>query len=459
MIWEMSQSSRVGQSRIAPLTAATSKLETRRSKTYDIHYTVANPNRVKRQSVMQGQDTAKELGNIQSLTPDVFSRILRDHWQNDGAPPNVQSLSADRVDQGVLSQVYRVKVYYDDKTSQIPSVWIAKFCREDLDLGWMFQSEQAFYGYYGPNLVTDNLPFSIASPLSASGKHLILEYVTDSTCYDLLDGCPQDKIEFLTDSLACWHAQCWENPLFVSNDRNDLMNPPGMGQRLSPLKKEHLFASQWQTTLENVQFGEESSSLREFAHTFCEQMATLKLRDIHEKVHQERWTCVHGDYHIANWLFPKAGGRRPVLVDWSLTGYGNPMIDAVFFLVVSTNDDVVTNVNDWLEGYYRSLTRSKPDILSKISFATIREWFQFALLGQWMILVSYDEMCRQIAAAEPDILKRHSQQRHFENVNRRALLALKSIGNWDNILACLSKVTDEERREAGAFSKQMPLAI
>jgi thiamine kinase-like enzyme len=62
-------------------------------------------------------------------------------------------------------------------------------------------------------------------------------------------------------------------------------------------------------------------------------------------VHRHRVTCVHGDYHIANWLFPTNNDqqRKPVLIDFATTGFDNPMIDLVFFLVVSTNDKVVSN--------------------------------------------------------------------------------------------------------------------
>jgi thiamine kinase-like enzyme len=231
-----------------------------------------------------------------------------------------------------------------------------------------------------------------------------------------------------------------------------------MGQRLHPLKKEYLFTNQWRDTLEYIQF-DEDSSVWGFSFALCQRMATLRLRDIHDKVHKERWTCVHGDYHIANWLFPRRNGQKPVLIDWATCGYGNPMVDVVFFLVVSTNDQVVSNIDTWLEGYYRSLTRHNPALSSKITFMTIREWFQWALLCQWMILVAYDEMCRQIVATEPNVSKKNSQRRHFENVNRRAVLAMNSIGNWDIILSRVPNVTDEERREAEDYSKHTPLAI
>ena len=179
-------------------------------------------------------------------------------------------------------------------------------------------------------------------------------------------------------------------------------------------------------------------------------------------VHRHRVTCVHGDYHIANWLFPTNNDqqRKPVLIDFATTGFDNPMIDLVFFLVVSTNDTVVSNSPLFLEKYYELLIEYDPNLVSTINLTTLREWFSWALLCQYMILVAYDRMCRQIAEMERDEIKRKSQIRHFCNVNRRMILAMNSIDNWDSILSkSLKPTTIEERREARLFCEQTPLVI
>ena len=114
------------------------------------------------------------------------------------------------------------------------------------------------------------------------------------------------------------------------------------------------------------------------AQQLLQRLEPLRLRDVHERVHapSSRRTCVHGDYHIANWLFRNnyvfnsdkgddsntptrptdPSSRKPVLIDWATCGYGNPMIDMVFFLLVSTKDDIVSDIEPWLQRYYIVLT-------------------------------------------------------------------------------------------------------
>lgn len=156
---------------------------------------------------------------------------------------------------------------------------------------------------------------------------------------------------------------------------------------------------------------------------------------------------------------------RPVLVDWATTGYGNPMVDLVFCLVVSTNDDVARQAFQvWLPRYYNMLMkgmegRRDNTPTEELTLETMKEWFQWALLCQWLILVAYDGVCRNIASSEPDGERREVQQRHFRNVNRRAMLAMQSVGNWDVILSELAPTTEAERLEAQQFCETSPLEI
>jgi len=176
-------------------------------------------------------------------------------------------------------------------------------------------------------------------------------------------------------------------------------------------------------------------------------------------VHQHRVTCIHGDYHIANWLFPISGNRKPVLVDFATTGLDNPMIDFVFFLVASTNDTTVSNTPLFLEKYYQLLIEYDPNLTSKITLATLQEWLPWTLLCQFMILVAYDRMCRKIAEGEQDKTKRENQIQHFCNVNRRIVLAMSSIENWEAILSKIETTTVEERQEAQLYCQHTALVI
>ena len=76
-----------------------------------------------------------------------------------------------------------------------------------------------------------------------------------------------------------------------------------------------------------------------------------------------------------------------------------------------------------------------------------------------MILVAYDGICRGIAQAEKDQAKRESQLQHFRNVNRRMILALKGVEDWDSVLSKLELTTPEEQKEAKEFCQTTPLVI
>jgi thiamine kinase-like enzyme len=487
---------------------------------------------------------ASRIDNIEALTADVFSDILRDNWSKqdvgsnaddkDGVGPKINAISATKVDQGVLSNVHRVHLDYlisdqDNKNkddgqhqqqqekeeegtesvtsvSLPPSDWLVKFFRPELGLSWMFRNETIFYSRLAPSLMANAtavsksqggssssrcLPFTIPKFLCGSDQHIILQEVTDIETYPLSEGCPPGKIDFLLKSLAAWHAACWESELLQFHSSLDmnghsttkaaieeerLVVTTGMGQRLPPLQKEGLFVASWQDTIEHMRLWDEQQSdrkldteLLDFITNLCQRLATLKLRDVHEKVHRHRVTCVHGDFHIANWLFPMTTAsttgeeeeeRKPVLLDFATTGYGNPLVDLVFFIVVSTNDDVVSDSRLFLEQYYRHLIEYDPNLSSKITLSTLHEWFPWALLCQFMILVAYDDVCRAIAAAESDEQKRKSQTlQHFFNVNRRMILAIRRIDNWDAILSNLEPTTPEEQQEAREFCQNTPLVI
>jgi thiamine kinase-like enzyme len=261
----------------------------------------------------------------------------------------------------------------------------------------------------------------------------------------------------LLECLCAWHASCWESPFFQDEKLVSLLsNPPGIGQRLDKLQLEHLVRQDWSMFLDNIT--EMDPTLRQASQSLCETLAPLRLQNVQERVQEQNCTCVHGDYHIANCLFPSNDDddkRKFVLVDWATCGYGNPMVDVAF--VVSSHDEVVSNVHPWLLRYYENLLKWNPQI--QVTYETCCEWFQWALLNQWMVLVAYDYMCRGIAQTEPDASKCQHILNHFQRVNRRALLCMTSSFGWTELVASLPVATEEEQHQAKAYSDQTPLAI
>jgi thiamine kinase-like enzyme len=402
--------------------------------------------------------------SIDDLTKGFLTNLLQKHWETKTSFKEVQQLSFERVPQGVLSQVYRVNAIYDYTYSDcssaddqpIPNQWIIKLPRKDLVLDWMFRSERIFYEVVAPILREAELPFTVPRMLFAAENEscLILEGVENVTCHSLVSGTPADKIDFVTFALASLHATSFKSDLFESKTRG-LNCPPGIGHRLQPLKKEYLFTQQWRDTVEAIQL--QDKSVQDFIVNLCEGMETRRLRDVHAMVHKERYACVHGDFHIANWLFPDDSSRKPALVDWATFGFGNPMTDLAFFLVL--NETVATNVEEWLEKYYKNLTTRNPDLILSFPFEHMLDAFRLAILYQWIILVTYNNMNKQLAIDKDNPKQTEANLKHFENVNRRAVIAMHRVGHFEPILKRIPVATDQERSRAKYYSIETPLAI
>lgn len=61
---------------------------------------------------------------------------------------------------------------------------------------------------------------------------------------------------------------------------------------------------------------------------------------------------LHGDTFVTNFLFKQDAA---VLIDFQFAFWGNPLIDLAIFIFTSTSADQISNVDDWLKLYHKSL--------------------------------------------------------------------------------------------------------
>ena len=477
------------------------------------------------------EDYNDNITTTDSFTKEFFEKLIRRKCHPAAASRvldwTVDSVHIEPEAQGVLSRVYRITIQYapiqssdngnagdntSPRPSPPPSLWVAKLKRPELGLDWMFDRESSFYREIKPKLLDgdndekgskkdlDYLPFGIPDMLYASSNCIIVEGIPNSVCYPISNGCPTHRMFVdCLHSMALWHRNCWtqDGDNGITRDDTTTNCRPGIGQRLKGLHYEHLFRASWMEFFENnvsTSGGDASpsnasnskqrdhSSWYQSCFDLLSSLESLRLRDVTEShVHSRQCTktFVHGDCHVANWLFPnnshvdvgedrsdkkvddKNLHRKPVLIDWATCGYGNPMIDLVFFLVLSSpGDDIIRNHENWLHQYYQVLnfgrmveedqaTRStqereheRPSPPPLLDYDSCQEWFAWCVCQQLLILVSYDTMCRSVALSEPDPVKSRSQLQHFQNVNRRMLLlAVHVLGfrrNNDNHLETLT---------------------
>jgi len=400
---------------------------------------------------------------IEDLTSERLTNILRQNWTD--LPTNfkgITHLNWRRLDQGILSRVYHVIVTYhmsddesmDHSVTSLPNMWLVKLPREDLPLQEMFHTEMIMYETFKVALPNLDLPFTVPRILLGSNQCLMIEGIPDIVCYELIWGTPMDKISFVTKILASLHAATWKSEFFAVRTKN-IQRPPGIGHALLPLQRQFLFQQNWRIAVETtVQNGGIQREVQDFIVNICHELSFRRLQDVHEIVHSQELCCIHGDFNISNLLFPKEldDGRKPVLIDWATAGYSNPLIDVAFFLIL--NDCAAADSMTWLRQYHHELIQWKSNQMDEFSFNEMVHIFRWAILYQWIILVAYDGMSAQLAEGNQKLVE--AKLKHFNNVKRRAMETLYSIGDFE--IDKVTLLTEKDRKEALDFSRSTPLS-
>jgi tRNA A-37 threonylcarbamoyl transferase component Bud32 len=319
------------------------------------------------------------------------------------------------VSQAILSQVVEVTVSYKNSPD---TVWIAKFQKASLPLQAMFRVEGAFYSHHARDLLESGI--HIPEALYCGEKCIVLKKIQNTISYTLLESCPTDRLSTIFRAMARMHAQFWGN-----NNLEDLSATAGIGTAMSGLQKEQSFPDCWPDFI--APLGED-----ERIRQLCASLSRRRLRDIHARVHEYRPTLIHGDFHVANILF--SPNNQLWLLDWATCGLGNPMVDVVFFFLVSTRLDMTNMCETWLPHYHHELTTTTTtttdttnnNAIMDLSWESCLGHFRTCLLNQFIILVCYDQISKNLLANEAsgEVCEHYAQ--HFDNVNRRCVRALLS---------------------------------
>lgn len=254
----------------------------------------------------------------------VFGKLLQRRYPNGAAPCSVADIEP-LSEAAILSRVYQISVSQND--SDIPSRWIAKFLKSSLPLEDMFTVESSFYTSYAKELQEAVDSIEIPKALYCGAKCIVLEYVSDTTSFTLLDGCPQDRLDLVLSSLARIHAHFWKQPT------TGLSPTAGIGTAMSGLQKEQAFPNLWKAFVEDISLDDAQG---EKLNAVCSDLSNRRLRDIHERVHEYQPTLIHGDFHVGNLLFNNDTSKLTIL-DWATCGAGNNMVDVVFFFSSAPN--------------------------------------------------------------------------------------------------------------------------
>jgi len=398
----------------------------------------------------------------------------------------------------------------------IPNRFLVKFQKPEIPMPDLFSVEGEFYRLVdalaektmsssedagGIILSTLSLPFRLVDAIATGKSWLLLQYVPPDRVktIDVTSGCPPDKFDELMTRLARLHTCFWIRPeqgetlenlrlSSILKDRSGTLSAtPGVGHNLPIEDRQASFANSWPAVRKRLLpfFRSESREYLQQLDKIVKWTAqSHRIENITNSVGEKKLTLIHGDFHVGNMLFPKlsshegkvwcadrntghnkindgAASSRPWLVDWSMSGIGNPLIDLVFFLVVGADvipsnahpdtDPVATtskNLEKVLCQYHRTLnssswanseTRNEPFLGSELSSLLgpsllsrdeMVSMFRQCLLNQFVILVCYDDLCRSLAEASPDKESKELLHSHFDRVNVRCVNMLLSEFGW-----------------------------
>lgn len=320
---------------------------------------------------------------------------------------------------GVISEVVAVRVFLESASGAREKQLVAKFLRPEFPFESMFLVESTFYASFGHGSVT-SVPFELARPVFTSNVLIVLERVPSIETHTCLQGCPESRIATLVTKLAQFHARLW------SHDCDGLAVPAGIGSNLSGEAKKERFPSLWAAYVGAIPLEQDD---RARLTTLCAYLCAHPelLQRTHELVDSGPQTLIHGDYHVANVLFPRTSAstdERVWLLDWATCGKGNPMRDLAFFFIVSvTERDRRAHEQRSLALYYSTVSRESASAAA-LSLADWTQQYKVCVLNQFLILVVYDHLSKQLAANAKTEKLRRELDAHFRSVNLRACLSV-----------------------------------
>ncbi|KAL7463584.1 hypothetical protein ACHAXS_003947 [Conticribra weissflogii] len=401
----------------------------------------------------------------------------------------------------------------------VPNRFLVKFQKPEIPMPDLFTVEGEFYRLVdkfneeflsgthdsGDDIIASRpFPFRIVEAIATGPNWLLLQYIPKDkvTTMDVTSGCPPDKFDELVVMLAKMHAWFWigtdskqmhqlkkKLPTILTTHSRKLSSTPGVGHNLPIQDRQASFANSWPAVRSRLLpfFPSESKEYLQQLDRIVEWTAqSPRIEKIANSVGEKKFTLIHGDFHVGNILFPKLpsyegdedevwranenpakntinerAARRPWLVDWSMSGIGNPLVDLVFFLVVGADiipsnahpdKDPVAITSESLEKvlnkYHRALNSNSRTNVETLNDSTpvgeslsrldtlllssdeTASMFRQCLLNQFIILVCYDHLCRSMAETSPDEQSKKLLHSHFDRVNVRCVNMLLSKFGW-----------------------------
>lgn len=268
----------------------------------------------------------KEPLTVDDLTVEWIAAAMGDHLQ--GATLTGFSPSVIGVGEGFMGQLARVALTYSGETDA-PKSLIAKFAatrQETRDMAAdqkLYQREIGFYRDIGNNVGVPTAACYYLKYLPATNHFiLLLEDLAPGEASDQVIGTDKATSREVIEQFAKLHAKWWNSPKLEEYDwAKWLLKSMPMEDGLA------LFRQSQEEVEETGKFDRYPEMKR--------LMPLLPPLFKFDPAPPYPFTLTHGDLRSDNIIKPSAAGGRFAIIDWQLTGVGDPVQDIARWMVQS----------------------------------------------------------------------------------------------------------------------------
>ena len=282
------------------------------------------------------------------LTTDWLNFAMTDY--TDGNPIVDFDMEIIGVGEGFMGQLARLNLNYERGNTGAPKSVVAKFASTSLKTREMardqryYQREICFYRDIGQDvgIPVANCYFS-AEVIESNHFVLLLEDMAPSVSSDQVKGTSIDDSRWVIEAIAKLHAKWWNSEVLASYDwAQPLINSMSMDEGLAMLKK-------------SIDDAETKGTFDAYPE-IKRLMKLLPPLFAMDPPPPFPYTLSHGDLRSDNVFCPTSEGGRYALIDWQLSGMGQPATDlARWFTQSITVEQRRETEQDLLKLYHQRL--------------------------------------------------------------------------------------------------------
>ncbi len=297
---------------------------------------------------VSGESIGNPPWRAEDLSVKWLNEVLGRHDEFRGA--KISSFEMDVIgggEFGIVREVWRIKLDYEDRTSSTPESVAAKFANRDPHLKSLFAESTArevnVYRHLGSDseVIMPRCYFSDSDPESGDCA-ILMEDLGRGHLSDDIGGFSKGDAEAVVKAIAVFHARWW--------GRTDLEQSRWLPRPIdrAAIQKER-FMPNAKKFLEK--YGEQiDDEFREVIGLYSQ-----KLIPVLEATGSPPLTLIHGDLHTANIFFDTGFRGCPVTaIDWASTARGKGATDISNLAVMGLTVDLRRAIEDRLVRLYHN---------------------------------------------------------------------------------------------------------